>query len=133
MRIQSAYASVICGLLLLDTVGAYAAPQSKPIPGYRCMMLNLTEQQSMDPLVHIPVRSAPSESAPPVGWAGAVVAVREPMYVVNGFAQILFPNGRPVWIVANILRPYRSVSDPAARCTPVVLPNGLVGFGAPAG
>jgi hypothetical protein len=108
---------------------AAASPASKPIPGYQCMMLNLTEQQSMDPSVHIPVRSSPSDSSPPVGWAGAVVAVRKPMTVVNGYAPMLCPDGRDLWIAASALRPYHSLGDPKATCVPVTLPNGRVGFG----
>jgi len=110
---------------------AYAATTPRQISGYGCMMLNLTEQQSMDPSVHIPVRATPSESAPPVGWAGAVVAVREPVAPVNGFVAMLFPTGQQVWISKSDLRPYHSLGDPSARCVPVILPNGRVGFDSP--
>jgi hypothetical protein len=118
-------------VLGLSHLPAYAATTPRQIPGYACMMLNLTEQQSMDPSVHIPVRSAPSESAPPIGWAGAVVAVREPVAAVNGFVAMLFPTGQQVWISKNDLRPYHSLGDPGARCVPVMLPNGRVGFDSP--
>jgi hypothetical protein len=93
------------------------------------MMLNLSEQQSMDPSMRVLVRAAPSMSAPAVGWAGAVVVVREPVTPVNGFVQMLFPDGRQVWIASDVLRPYHSLGDPNAKCVPEILPNGRIGFG----
>lgn len=101
----------------------------KRIPGYRCMMLNLTEQQLASTSTHVAVRSAPSVEAPEVGWAGDVVVVKEPVQPTNGFLQMLFPTGRTVWIAQSDVRPYKSLSDPGATCVPEFLPNGRVGFG----
>jgi hypothetical protein len=114
---------------LLAGLPATAMTQARPLPGYRCMMLNLTEQQSMDVSVHVPVRVRPSTAAPAVGWAGAVLIVREPATPVNGFLQMLLPDGRQVWIAANMVRPYHSLADPNAQCVPEILPNGRIGFG----
>ena len=100
----------------------------RPLPGYTCMTLNITDQQSMDFSFHVPVREAPSDTAPVVGWAGANVAVRTPAHVENGFLETLFPTGRTVWIAENMLRPYRSLSNPQATCTPALLSNGKPGF-----
>ena len=107
---------------------AFAASPNKPIPGYRCMMLDLTEKQSMDPSVHVQVRSDPSPGAPVVGSASAVVIVKDGASPTNGYLPMLFSTGKQVWILANQVRPFRSVSDPNARCFPVVLPSGLVGI-----
>jgi hypothetical protein len=126
--------SLLAGVMLSAAIMAHpgsAATPSRPISGYRCMMLNLTEQQTMDPSVHVPFRASPSETAPPVGWAGSVVAVRESQTPVNGFVRALFPTGQEVWIAADKLRPYHSLGDPSAKCVPVVLPSGKIGFGSP--
>ena len=130
MRTRAALLGFLIGILIIGSVPGIAAGQAKPLPGYRCMMLNLSEQQSMDPSKRVPVRGAPSMSAPTVGWAGAVVGVREPVTSVNGFVQMLFPDGRQVWIASDMLRPYHSLGDPNAKCIPEILPNGRIGFGA---
>jgi hypothetical protein len=98
----------------------------RPLPGYKCMMLNLTQQQFMT--VRVPVRAQPFASAPEVGWAGANVAVRYPLHIVNGFIEALFPTGATVWIESDRLRPYKSLSDPAATCTPAIMSNGKPGL-----
>ncbi len=126
---RNTLATSLVALTLLPSAAGHAESPGKRIPGYQCMMLNLTEQQSMDPTVHIPVRASPSNSAPAVGWAGAVVIVREPLAPVNGFLQILFPDGRQLWISADMLRPYHSLGNPRAKCVPMTLPNGRIGFG----
>ena len=55
---------LLAGLALSAASPALAATTPRSLPGYKCMMLDLTEQQSMDPSVHIQVRSGPSDSAP---------------------------------------------------------------------
>jgi len=118
----------LCATIVAVSCQALAATAPRPLPHYRCMMLDQTEKQSMDPSVHVEVRSEPQPTASAVGWAGSVVVVKEPITPVNGFLSMLFPTGRPVWIAANQVRPFRSVSDPNARCVPIVLPDGSVGI-----
>ena len=101
----------------------------KIIAGYQCMMLNITEQQSMDPNFHIVLRSAPSPAAPTAGWATSVVIVPEHMVSKNGFVPMLRGNGQTAWITERDIKPYRPASNPNARCVPEVLPNGRVGIG----
>lgn len=103
----------------------------QPAQGWACMMLNLTEQQSLDPTVHVPVFSQPSASARSVGWAPMTVAVREPSHPVNGFAEMLRPNGHRVWIREADLRPWKSLADPTAKCVPSEMSNGTYGFAYP--
>ena len=100
----------------------------RALPGYTCMMLNVTQQQSMDFSFHVPVRATPSSVAPVVGNALGVVAVRDPLQQVNGFVEALFPTGQTVWIAAIMLRPYHSLGDPTAKCVPAMLSNGKPGF-----
>jgi len=75
------------------------------------------------------VHSGPSETSPAAGWASAVVIIKMPEIPENGFLQMLLPNNRTVWIAADDTKPYRSVSNPNARCRPEILPSGRVGFG----
>jgi hypothetical protein len=102
-----------------------------PMAGWSCQMLNLTEAQTMDFSIHIPVRADPSEASPPVGYASATVAVKTPIQVVNGFVQAMFPTGKPVWIAANMIKPWHAAANPAAKCVPVIKANGKPGFDYP--
>jgi len=119
----------LVGLAVLAAGIFSTATEAKPLPGYQCMMLNITEQQSMDPTFHVLVRAQPSASAHVVGTAGSVVIVRVPPKPVNGFLEMLFPDGREVWIAADAVRPYHSLGDPNAKCVPEILSNGRIGFG----
>ena len=119
----------LAGLAILAAGLCSTTTEAKPLPGYQCMMLNITEQQSMDPTFHVPVRAQPSASAQVVGTAGSVVIVRAPAKPVNGFLEMLFPDGRPVWIASDAVRPYHSLGDPNAKCVPEILSNGRIGFG----
>ena len=104
---------------------------ARPAQGWGCMMLNLTEQQSLDPTVHVPVFSQPSPSARSVGWAPMTVAVRRPGRSVDGFTEMLRPNGQHVWIRETDLRPWKSLADPTAKCVPSIMSNGSYGFAYP--
>lgn len=117
-------------VLLLAVLGATAAHAQTPVrhvPGYRCMMLNITEQQSMAPNFRVTLRSAPSPTAAEAGWAPAVVIVREPLTPQNGFLQVLRPDGTAAWIPSNMVKPYRPAAAPEAKCFPTILSNGRVG------
>jgi hypothetical protein len=122
------------GLLaaLSATVPANAqAAHGTPMPGWSCRMLNLTEAQSMDLSIHIPVRAEPSEKSPPVGYATETVAVKTSVPPVNGFVQAMFPTGRQVWIAESNLKTWHAAANPAAKCVPVTKPNGKPGFDYP--
>jgi hypothetical protein len=123
------------GLLALTAEPSIAAGPTivGPLPGYKCMALNLTAEQSMDPSTHVVFRSAPSDSAPVAGYAMMQVAVRDPARLVNGYLEARFPSGGEVWIKANQVVPYHSLGDPTARCVPVMLSNGRSGFDFPHG
>ena len=117
----------------LVTAGLVGSGQAfgagKRIPGYKCMMLNITEQQSMDPGFRVEIKSAPSPTSPGAGWAGGVVIVHDPAVPQNGFLEVLKPNGQAAWIPASMVKAYRPLADPTAKCVPEVLPNGRIGFG----
>jgi hypothetical protein len=108
---------------------AHAQTQTRKIAGYECMMLNVTEQQSMDPKFHIWVKAKPSASSQTLGWQPAIAIVKEPAVPVNGYLEILRANGQHAWIEAGILKPYHAEADPTATCAPWILPNGRIGSG----
>lgn len=100
----------------------------KPIPGYMCMRLKLTHEQVVDRSFAVPVFVGPSASSGRLGNASAIVIVKSPLHTENGFAEILFPNGRPGWITKDVLAPYATTEYPNAHCTPSVMSNGRIGF-----
>jgi hypothetical protein len=128
MRIFGNLVAFVIGFAITPVGSAEALRAVSPLPGYTCMVLNLSEQQALDFNAHVPVRAEPSVNAPEVGWAAATVAVRDPLHVVSGFTETLFPTGATVWIASNMLRPYR---DPSAKCVPSLMSNGKPGFAYP--
>ena len=120
-------------LLAAMAVGHTAAAQGltavKPLAGYVCMRLNLTREQMLDNSLSVPVFAHPSSTSPKIGEASATVITKSPMESQNGFAEILFPDGRPAWIQVNMLVPFRNSLNPTAHCTPSLLSNGKPGLG----
>ena len=101
----------------------------RPIPGYVCMRLNLPREQVLSRDLDVPIYQGPSASSPRLGSATAALIVKSPMVVSNGFAEVLFLDGRPGWILATLLGPYATPGNPNARCTPSFISNGRPGFG----
>lgn len=119
-------------LLVLGSVPHWAMAQGltavAPLADYECRVLDITDAQAHDPAFSISVLTRPAIDASVLGIASGIVIVHTPAVPVNGYLQVLFPNRRTGWIAASALRPYRSRGDPGARCTPVILSNGLAGF-----
>ena len=122
-------ALLICFAAILPA--SAQSPNATPMAGWACRMLNLTEAQSMDFNIHVPVRAEPTETSPPVGFASATIAVRTPLKSVNGFVEAMFPTGRPVWIAADMIKPWHAAANPSATCVPVMKANGKPGFAYP--
>ena len=117
-------------LLVLEGVPHRAMAQAAvaPLPDYECRVLDITDAQAHDPAFSMPVLTRPEIDAPVLGGANGIVLVHIPAVAVNGYLQILQPNRRTGWIAPSALRPYKSRSHPGARCTPVILSNGIAGF-----
>jgi hypothetical protein len=98
------------------------------IPGTKCMTLNLTPEQMIDPKIVVIVREAPDANAPEVGTASATVVVRDPIVARNGHVETLFPNGRTGWIEARLVRPWRPGPGSRPTCTPALMSTGAIGF-----
>jgi hypothetical protein len=98
-----------------------------PIDGYKCMKLNLTEKQALDfsGASRVWILTAPQSHAPHGVGASAVVLVRTPQHLVNGYLEVLQNTGKPGWIEADKVKPY----DTNARCVPSLLSNGYYSGG----
>lgn len=118
----------LLGVVLVSSAEAQPASVVGPLPGYGCMVLNLSQQQSMNPSVHVLLRTAPSNNAPVAGYASGIMIVPMPRRSVGAFTEVLFPTGKAVWIESQMLQPFHSVGDPAAKCRAVRLSDGRVGF-----
>lgn len=102
----------------------------KTLDGYACKSIAASEQQQRDTTwIGVPILIQPVASAQRGTVAAATVIAREPAHIVNGYAEVLQLTGQPGWIEADKIIPYRSRSNPFARCTPAVLSNGRIGFG----
>jgi hypothetical protein len=101
----------------------------RPIPGYVCMRLNLSREQMLARPFNVPVFAEPSSTSGKVGQASATVITKSPLHVQNGFAEILFLDGRIAWIPVNLLGPYATPANPNAHCTPSIMSDGKPGFG----
>ena len=83
-----------------------------------------------DPTRHrCAILAAPRADAAMGTMATPSCSSEAPEHVVDGYLEVLQLNGKPGWIEADMIVPYRSASDPYARCTPSVLSNGRVGTG----
>jgi hypothetical protein len=63
--------------------------------------------------------------------AGPVGPRDSPCREVNGYQEMLFPNGKHTWIATKDIVPWSSLSDPTARCVPSMMSNGKPGFAYP--
>jgi hypothetical protein len=101
---------------------------SKRLAGWQCMALasDYTTQGANAPLP--PVYAGPESSAPQVGTAGGVLIVPDPLHPTNGRTEMIWPNGKRVWIDVKLVTPWHSLNDPAAVCHPALLSNGRYGF-----
>ena len=100
-----------------------------PLQGYSCMSLNVTEDEMQHESSLPIIRQEPSRSAASIGRASAQVIVADPIRSQNGYVAVLTLDGKPGWVEANKVKPYRSVSNPNARCVPSMMSNGQPGFG----
>jgi hypothetical protein len=101
-----------------------------PLQGYSCMSLNLTEAEMQHESSSPVIRQEPSPLAVPVGRAASLVIAVDPVKAQNGYIAVLTLDGKPGWVEANKVKPYRSLSNPNARCVPSMMSNGQPGFSA---
>jgi hypothetical protein len=111
---------------LVPAVHAEPVYAVRPIDGYACMRLNVTEAEVLNPRgTGIFILTAPRPDAAHGTTAPGVVFVREPQHRVDGYLEVLQLTGQPGWIAADKVRPY----EKTLRCVPSVLSNGRIGIG----
>jgi len=100
----------------------------KKLPGYQCMVL--AKQWNGEGPMPLPVYvyAGPQANAAQIGVAGGSVIVPDPVRPTDGRTQMIFADGRTVWIAIDAIAPWHAVSNPSARCSPVLLSNGRYGF-----
>lgn len=104
-----------------------------PLPGYACAMLNVSEAVMRDGPFPVVLSQPRNDAAPLMTAGGPAVAsmkmiVAAPAETVGGFARVMHLDGQSGWIEAKNLRPFRSLSDPKATCTPAMMSDGKPGF-----
>ena len=113
-------------LALPNAVHAQSIRPLRPLDGYICMKLNVTEKEALSPNgAGVSIRSAPNPSASPVALAPSVLLTRSPLHVIGDFVEVLRLNGEPGWIEQQRVKPF----DPLARCVPSMMSNGRPGIG----
>lgn len=116
----------VLAALALTATSAYAGGPTvvRPLAGYVCTRLAVTEQQVLDPHgTGIWILAEPRADAPRTTAAPSVVFARNPMHTVNGFVEVVQITGRPGWIAANKIQPY----EKTLSCVPSLMSNGLIG------
>lgn len=114
---------------LRRTAHAAGLTDVRPLPGYACAQLDLTNAQLTDPKIGVPIRGTPSRQAPIVSYAGNTLIVQEPAQPTAGFVRMLRVTGQTGWIEAKFLRPWFNQYDPTAQCVPSMMSDGKPGFG----
>lgn len=130
MTLSNFKAALAAAILVFSAGSAFSddVHAVRSLPGYQCMVLaKLWDGEGpQPPAVH--VFAGPSASSPRVGVAGGSIIVSSPLQVIDGRTNMLFADGRSVWINASDIAPFRVASNPHATCTPVLLSNGRYGF-----
>jgi hypothetical protein len=120
---------VLMGLLFLLVCAGGAVAQGlrpvRPLEGYACKKLNVTEREAMSPDgAGVNLRAGPNALSPVVAIAPAVLFVKNAA-PVNGFVEVMRLNGQPGWIELGRVKPF----DVNARCVPSIMSDGRPGMG----
>ncbi|GAC1441778.1 MAG: hypothetical protein NVSMB51_22010 [Solirubrobacteraceae bacterium] len=117
-----AVAAALAGILAAPAAHALRAGQ--PLPGFTCAALAVPDNADPRLVQMPPVFDRPGGRR--VGLAGGTVLL-SPKPPVKGYVQLLQPNGTYVWIGADKLKPWHSLSNPRAVCIPSVMSDGMPG------
>lgn len=116
-------------LVGVSNASALGVKAVRPIAGYKCMSLNLSEDQMLHEMNGPMIRQQPSSTAASLGQVSALVIAADPIRTENGFTQVLTFDGKPGWVESAKLKPFRNTLNPSARCVPSVMSDGRLGFG----
>jgi hypothetical protein len=111
----------------MGPISSKAATVVRAEPGLACMLLDeqdlaVTVQSQLPP-----IRSAPSASAPMVGYPGEIVLVRNPVQQQAGYVAVVRMNGQPGWIAGDKLQPWHAMNGRPGKCIPSLMSNGRIG------
>jgi hypothetical protein len=98
------------------------------LPGWQCMALASAYGQNGVNAAPVPVYAGPEAASPQVGTGAGVIIVPSPLKPQNGRTEMIWPNGKKVWIDVAELTRWHSLGDPHATCRPAVMSNGRYGF-----
>ena len=117
--------SIIAMLGMLAAVYVSTGIARAESPRLSCMEPTILDTNPTAAFTLLPrVFSAPSSSAKMIGVTSSIVFAIEPMKQVDGFIQVIHPNGVPGWVEASALEAWHNINTPTARCTARVLVNG---------
>jgi hypothetical protein len=117
-------------LLVTITFGpaiASALTAVQPAPGLACMSLDSQALETMQQSDLPPVLSAPSSSAPRLGYPSAIVFVKWPLIQENGYTEMERLNGQIGWIATAQLKTWHPLNGGNAKCVPSIMSNGKLG------
>ena len=118
----------VCFIVLLSrssyAEGMYAL---RPVPGYKCMSLNISEKDMMDFHSVVPIYAKPSNSSPQVGQASSIVFVASPEVAVAGYVKVKRLDDSVGWIDARYVVPWHSPDGRPHQCTPSYMSKGGLG------
>lgn len=125
LSIKLASCLIMAAPMLAGSAQAQGLQAVRPLIGYKCMALNLSQQQMMTQTV--PMLAQPSVGAPKVGIVAATViaADSEP---VNGFQKVLRLDRKVGWVSSQYLKPWANPGGSGQKCVPSVMSNGSLGY-----
>jgi hypothetical protein len=126
---RNAIIAAVFAVALIPVSGHAALRAVQPLPGYACMMTRLSPAQMRDFGALPRIVDRPSPSGKPIALASAIVFVRSPQHLQNGYAHLMPKTGQTGSLQRDWLQPYHSASDPRAHCTPSLMSNGKPGIG----
>jgi hypothetical protein len=115
------------GAISMSPIASKAATVVRPEPGLACMLLDDHDLAATVQSQLPPIRSAPSASAPAIGYPAEIVFVREPVQEKAGYVAVVKLNAQPGWIEASKLQPWHAMNGRPGRCIPSLMSNGLLG------
>lgn len=118
----------LAAFLLTNSAFAEGLRAVRPIPGYICMQLNVSDADLVSSQTEVPIYDQPSATGRRVALAANIIIV-ENQPVVSGFRKVLRLNGETGWMDARYLRPWADRSTPGTQCVPSIMSNGKPGFG----
>lgn len=115
---------------VFGTLPVHAAPRYPvaPIPGFECMALKVSDSEAMNPWLIVPLKAEPTNASSDVGRVSAILFVKTPEVVQNGFVEAMIFNGQRGWVSASAIKPWKSMNGSSQQCIPSRMSDGSIGF-----